>query len=264
MAGYVSSAGGYEDISADKKLYLNYEPEILYRYKLTFSQSGTVDFSVATLTSNTGVPEDVRVWFGTEPGYVSGTVITPEGWDYYEVSTDHYFDFVIDSSETYYLWIQSYNSAVGGEAEIAIFPKFATERPEDFSFSDSFASGSAAVTINKQGDEITISFNHWEEWNKFVERVEDFLKYKGCFNGPDADTYQAYIDNAKLDEGDNLTATQFNEIRFCIGSMNGFSNYPDTDIYKHYTETGRWDMSSDDKMKAAYYNDLAQVLNDIE
>lgn len=95
-------------------------------------------------------------------------------------------------------------------------------------------------------------------WNDFVNKVQEFLKYKGLANMQigsskygysSSTTYTNMLANAKMSSSDKvMTAKRFNIVRYCIGSMNS---------------TGLTDMAINDKILGTYFVTLTTKLNDI-
>ena len=95
-------------------------------------------------------------------------------------------------------------------------------------------------------------------WNDFVNKVQEFLKYKGLANVQigsskygysSSTTYTNMLANAKMSSSDKvMTAKRFNIVRYCIGSMNS---------------TGLTDMAINDKILGTYFVTLTTKLNTI-
>ena len=112
-------------------------------------------------------------------------------------------------------------------------------------FSPEILPGFSWGKLYSPNDEFNISAT---KWNEFLECIRDTYSWKGW-------TLPRTLTN--ISSGHNLTALEFNNARFCIGSLNP-TNIADKTAY-----SGSGEPRDSDLVKGADFNVLAQKLNGI-
>lgn len=229
-------------ISADYAKSISVGSYMLYRYKVSFQNSGEV-------TIYTEGSVDTYGYLGTSTGWYSDDG-TPTNYITYNddggSDTNFQITYNVTAGTTYYIWVKSYDGTDTGTTTLYIVPPAATTVVEKWSWTKSNNNATASQTqkaytaITNKGYVTDFSYI---VWNDLVDKVKEILDATGGSWDASYTTFAA----AKMTSSDKtLTAAKFNSLRYNIGS--------------HYS-TGIAEKIPGDYVYGWYITTLAECIN---
>lgn len=230
----VVSAGSYEGIKVLNQMdTLSIAAGKVYRYTLTFANSGEVKFyssgsmdvcaylgTVSTISSTTGVPTSYLTMHD----------------DINDTDRNFSFTYTVSAGTTYYLFVKHANSITAtGSTTVYVDP---TNKPTKFSW----------TTAKVQGNEFKLTA---AEWNALLDKINEMRTYQATKTGKSISTWSFYT----VTSGTTFYAKYYNDVlesmdnvRITLGLGSIANDY---------------EVSSGDPITAACLNQLVTMVNEL-
>lgn len=200
----------------------------VYRYNLTFAESGTATF-YSTGSIDTYGSLSLTNYFNVSTGNPSSPEVSnDDGGD------DRNFKFTYDvtAGTTYYLWVRAYNISVSGSISVYIVPPSSTTKPDYFSWTYAKIKG---ATFN-----LTAA-----EWNALQSKVNEVREYHGL------PTYSL----TNVTKGNTFYASDYDNLLMAIAGA--YESLGTTGVYNENA------VYSEDTITADCLNKLVTLTNDL-
>lgn len=238
--GIVSSSFGELHSNGTENITIN--PYTLYRWDVTFTNSGTAVFYTTGSVDTYGYLSKSSAWdidLGQPTRFLKQDD-NGAGVPNFSMSYD------VTAGEIYYIWVRGYSATTAGSTALCINVPAEEISITKWSWSASNGNASASQTsaaysavVNKTA---VTNFSYLV-WNDLCDKVKEILD---ATSGSWDSTYATYA-NTKMSSNDKiLTATKFNSLRYNIGS--------------HYS-TGIYDVSANDDVLGSYFTTLVSCIN---
>lgn len=212
-----------------------------YRYKISFTTSGTATFYTDSSGDTYGFLSKSTGWDDVEGEPTSILASNDDGDD-----RNFKFTYDVTAGTTYYLWVRYYSTSTSGYIDLYIDPPEALPTVDAWSWTTSNGSASATLTRNAYnavtGKTAVTNFSYLV-WNDMVDKVKEICDALGY--GWDS-SYATYSNTRMTSSNKTLTAVKFNSLRYNIG--------------KWYS-TGISEVSPGDEVLGSYFTTLATRIN---
>lgn len=223
----------YSNLNRGKTVRLETEVGTMYKFAMSFKNSGVVKFYTSSKEYNSDNMVMVYSFLTTDEnwnpynGYPSNTVITDTNY-YDEVS----IEYNVLAGSTYYLWIRGLSESSVGYIDIHIDPPGNDEQITTWDWEIGTGSDKdiAYRAITKQSGYSVQDFKY-TVWNDLVNKVYEVAEDSAGYNTAsisgwltsdgEGNTYLDYNDtlmNGTNEEGRTLTAAKFNALKYNIGA----------------------------------------------
>lgn len=230
----VVSAGSYANIKVLNQMdTLSISAGKVYRYTLTFANSGQVKFyssgsmdvraylgTVSTISSSTGIP--------------TSYLITHD--DISDTDKNFSFTYTVSAGTTYYLFVKHANSITAtGSTTVYVDP---TNKPTKFSW----------TTAKVQGEEFNLTAT---EWNALLDKINEMRTYQAAKTGKSISTWSFYT----VTSGTTFYAKYYNDVLDSMDSVRiklGLGSIAND-----------YEVSSGDPITAVCLNHLVTMVNEL-